>query len=304
MMIYCRKIVINKPDYLELKGPVLFAANHPNSFLDGIIMTTLMEEQLYSLARGDAFARKRVGNILRRMFLLPVYRNSEGKENLSHNYTTFGACQQVFAANGIVLIFSEGGSENEWHLRPLRKGTARLAISTWQKGIDLTIIPLGLNYNTFRVFGKNVHINFGEPLNKEAIVEQETSGRQLLAFNGQLESQLRQLVYEIKPGDTTKLKKLLYVPQSVQKRLLLAIPAVAGLILHLPLYFSIKAIASLFSNDHFDSLMVSLFMIEYPFYLLIVSSLCAYSFGWPAAIILLLAMPFCAWACVQLKKQI
>lgn len=303
-MVYCRKIVINKPEYLKLNGPVLFAANHPNSFLDGIIMTTLMEQQLYSLARGDAFSRKAVGNILRRLFLLPVYRTTEGKENLSHNYTTFEACQQVFAANGIVLIFSEGGSANEWHLRPLRKGTARLATSTWEKGIDVTVIPLGINYSAFRLFGKNVHINFGEPLQKQLIVEQDTPGKQLLAFNEQLETQLRQLVYEIEPGDQVKLKKLLYVPQPLLKRVILAIPAVAGAMLHLPLYLSVKVIARLFSNDHYDSLVVSLLMIEYPFYLLLTALLCGYLFGWLTAIIVVLAMPFTAWAYVQLKRQL
>jgi 1-acyl-sn-glycerol-3-phosphate acyltransferase len=304
MMIYCRKLVINKPEYLKLKGPVLFAANHPNSFLDGIIMTTLLEEQLYSLARGDAFSRKAVGNILRRMFLLPVYRTTEGKEKLSHNYTTFEACQQVFATNGIVLIFSEGGAANEWHLRPLRKGTARLATSTWEKGIDLTVIPLGLNYSAFRLFGKNVHINFGEPLNKQLIVDQESYGKQLLAFNEQLENQLRQLVYEVEPGNKAKLRKLFFVPQPLAKEVILAIPALAGAMLHLPLYMSVKAIASLFSNAHYDSLVVSLMMIEYPFYLLLVTLLCAYVFGWLPAIILLLALPFCAWSYVQLKRQI
>lgn len=303
-MVYCRKIVINKPEYLKLNGPVLFAANHPNSFLDGIIMTTLMEQQLYSLARGDAFSRKAVGNILRRLFLLPVYRTTEGKENLSHNYTTFEACQQVFAANGIVLIFSEGGSANEWHLRPLRKGTARLATSTWEKSIDLTVIPLGLNYSAFRRFGKNVHINFGEPLHKQLIEEQDTPGKRLLAFNEQLESQLRQLVYEIEPGDQAQLKKLLYVPQPLFKKVILAIPAVAGAMLHLPLYLSVKVIARLFSNDHYDSLVVSLLMIEYPFYLLVAALLCVYLFGWLTAVIVVLAMPFCAWAYVQLKRQI
>jgi hypothetical protein len=272
--------------------------------MDGIIMTTLMDEQLYSLARGDAFSRKAVGNILRRMFLLPVYRTNEGKENLSHNYTTFEACQQVFAANGLVLIFSEGGSANEWHLRPLRKGTARLATSTWEKGIDLTVIPLGLNYNAFRLFGKNVYINFGEPLNKQLIIEQETSGKQLLAFNEQLELQLQKLVYEVEPGDKVKLKTLFYVPQPLLKRIILAMPAVAGAILHLPLYLSVKAIASLFSNDHYDSLVVSLLMIEYPFYLLIIGLLCTNLFGWMTAIFLVCFMPFCAWAYVQLKKQI
>jgi 1-acyl-sn-glycerol-3-phosphate acyltransferase len=168
--IYCRRIIINKPEYLKAKGPLLFAANHPNSFLDGVILTTLLKDDLYSLARGDAFKSRKFRGILKWLRQLPVYRTSEGKENLHHNYSTFEACHGVFSKNGLVLIFSEGRCINEWHLRPLKKGTARLAITSWEKGIDLTVVPVGFNYNTFRNFGKNVFINFGEPLKKELIL--------------------------------------------------------------------------------------------------------------------------------------
>src|SRR4030095_14880306 len=87
---------------------------------------------------------------------------SEGAGNLEHNYTTFNSCIDIFKKNGIVLMFSEGGCVNEWHLRPLKKGTARLAISAWQQKIPLKVLPLGINYSSFRKFGKNVILNFGE----------------------------------------------------------------------------------------------------------------------------------------------
>ena len=120
--IYCTKIIINKPEVLLQKGPILLACNHPNSFLDGVILTTLFDAPVYSLARGDAFKNSRVNKLLRGIKLLPVYRTSEGVENLEHNYTTFASCRQAFDEKSIVLIFSEGRCENEWHLRPLRKG--------------------------------------------------------------------------------------------------------------------------------------------------------------------------------------
>ncbi|MBK8311302.1 MAG: hypothetical protein IPL04_10800 [Chitinophagaceae bacterium] len=55
--IFCRKIIINKPEILKIKGPVLLACNHPNSFLDSIIIDTLFKEDVWSLARGDAFKK-------------------------------------------------------------------------------------------------------------------------------------------------------------------------------------------------------------------------------------------------------
>ncbi|HEU0064078.1 MAG TPA: 1-acyl-sn-glycerol-3-phosphate acyltransferase, partial [Flavisolibacter sp.] len=112
--IYCRRIVINHPELLKETGPLLLASNHPNSFLDGIILTTLFDKPLYSLARGDVFKHKRIDQFLRRLQLLPIYRDKEGVKNLGHNYTTFDACQKTFEKNGMVLIFSEGLCENEW----------------------------------------------------------------------------------------------------------------------------------------------------------------------------------------------
>ena len=102
---------------------MLLACNHPNSFLDSIIIDTLFKEDVWSLARGDAF-KKPFLKILAALKILPVYRPSEGVENLSENYKTFDACIEILRRNGVITIFSEGKCINEWHLRPLKKGTA------------------------------------------------------------------------------------------------------------------------------------------------------------------------------------
>lgn len=303
--IYCRKIIINKPEYLKAKGPLLFAANHPNSFLDGVILTTLMQDDLYSLARGDAFKNKKVRAVLEWLRQLPVYRTSEGTENLQHNYATFEACHEVFKKNGMVLIFSEGQCINEWHLRPLKKGTARLAITAWEKGLDLTVIPVGFNYNPFKNFGKNVVINFGEPLQKNVILSKDAEGKRLLTFNAELRSQLESLVFEIDPADKQTLKEKLYVPQPLTKKILLAVPAVVGFVLHAPLYFAVKAVATkFFDNDHFDSVMACLQMLLYLFYLPLLCIAAAILFGWPYGLFMFFLAPICAWACVQVKSQL
>lgn len=141
---------------LQQQGPLLIAANHPNSFLDAIIISSLFKLPVYSLARGDAFASNFITKVLRSFNMLPVYRLSEGTENLEYNYATFNSCEKLFQKNKIVLIFSEGNCINEWHLRTLKKGTARLVLNAWQNNIPLKIIPLGINYSSFRFFGKNL----------------------------------------------------------------------------------------------------------------------------------------------------
>jgi 1-acyl-sn-glycerol-3-phosphate acyltransferase len=304
LKIYCRSVLINKPEYLKLEGPVLFAANHPNSFLDGVILTTLSHENIYSLARGDVFVRPFFKKLLYSLHLRPVYRTSEGPENLAHNYTTFAACHEVFKKNGIVIIFSEGGCVNEWHLRPLKKGTARLAISSWKQEIPLTVIPVGFNYSGFRNFGKNVHINFGKPIDQQAVLAQDSEGKQLLAFNAQLEEQLSALVYEIPIEDTNGIKEKLFFHVPVWQKLLLFPFAIAGFLIHAPLYLLVKAVTyHYFDNDHFDSVVVSILMLTYLIYYSLLLFICCCIFGVTAMLSSAFLLPFSAWAYVRIKPQ-
>lgn len=299
--IYCRKITINQPQNLQLKGPLLLAANHPNSFLDGVILTILFKNRIYSLARGDVFKKGRVNKILRWLNLLPVYRQSEGAENLSHNYTTFSACHEAFTQNEIVLIFSEGYCKNEWNLRPLKKGTARLAMSTWQKNIPLTVLPVGINYSNFYRFGKDIHINFGAPLDKDSILQQKTEGLQLSVFNEQLEQQLEQAVYKINDNKYQVWKEQFCKKPSLLKRIILALPALLGVLFHAPLYYGAKLFAQKFEVEHFDSVVLGLLFVIYPFYVLLLVITFYIVFGWFIAFFIPLLLPFGAWAYVQLK---
>jgi 1-acyl-sn-glycerol-3-phosphate acyltransferase len=303
---YCRHIAVNKKQLLKINGPVLLAVNHPNSFLDAIILCTLFNKPVYSLARGDAFKNKLAAKILYKLKILPVYRVSEGVENLEENYKTFDDCKRIFKQNGIVLIFSEGLCVNEWHLRPLKKGTARLAISSWGDGIDLKILPVGINYSSFKKFGKNINLFLGNIITKQDIDYKEAHGKAIKAFNDNLQSQLAAFVYEIQPQDKESLKNHFYAAQPFLKKAVLFIPAVAGGLIHAPLYYLFKYLNKKIVPDsgHFDSVMVGLLLLAYPL-LLLLSVLVIFSItaNW-YVFLLLLILPFCAWACMQLKPQL
>ena len=302
--IYCRRLTVNNKALFESKGPLLIAANHPNSFFDAIILATLFKRPIYSLARGDAFANNFYSKLLKSLNMFPIYRISEGAENLEHNYATFKQCEDLFVKNGIVLIFSEGRCINEWHLRPLKKGTARLAISAWQNGIPLKVLPTGLNYNSFYSFGKNIQLNFGKLITEKDIDTNEAFGKNVTDFNEKLRSQLSQLVVEIDKKDPATIKEKFTVPQSTIKKIFLFIPAIAGWLLHVPLYYPLKRFAwkNAAHNDHYDSVLVGLLFVLYPIYLLLTSLLAGWFIGWYAAL-MFIALPFCAWSYTQVKSQ-
>ena len=304
LYFYCRKIIINKKGLLQSEGPLLIAANHPSSFLDAIILATLFKQPIYSLARGDVFVNKFYKKILLSLNMLPVYRLSEGAENLEHNYTTFSSCIDIFKKNGIVLIFSEGGCTNEWHLRPLKKGTARLAMSAWQQDIPLKVLPLGINYSSFRIFGKNIILNLGERLTTKDFDSNLSDGKTVNDFNLKLEQQLKALVIEVDASEKEKIKKIFFVKQSSLKKILLVIPAIIGWLLHAPLYYAVSLPIKKRANDHYDSIVVGLLFILYPIYLIAIIALIYFITGNLLSLYLLLLIPFTAWSCLQLKRQI
>jgi 1-acyl-sn-glycerol-3-phosphate acyltransferase len=297
--LYCTKVVVNKKELLQIKGPVLFAANHPNSFLDGVILSTLLDEDLYSLTRGDVFNNKTAAKILLGLKLLPVYRTSEGKHNLPHNYATFEACKEIFKKDKVVLIFSEAGSVNEWHLRSLRKGTARLAFTSWQQGIDLKVIPLGFNYSSFKKFGKEVHINFGEEIRKESFAGEDSDGVQHNKFTQQLNCQLNTLVYEAKDEEDAKQ----YFSFGKNKlKIIFLIPGIIGWLLYAPLFYLCKLFTEItFKNsDHYDGVLTALLLLSFPVYIILLTLVGIKLFSLPAFIIPFL-LPLLAWCWLQIK---
>jgi len=304
-LIYCRYLKISGKEPLSLEGPLLICANHPNSLLDAIILSTLFKRPVHSLARGDVFKNKFLASILRSINMLPVYRISEGAENLEQNYETFDACKKIFEKGGIVLIFSEGRCINEWRLRPLKKGSARLTISSWQEGIDLRILPAGLNYNSFHSFGKNIHLNFGKIIMKKDIKLEDGFGKAIFSFNEKLSSELQKLVSEIETDDKVSIRNEFYVRQSLAKKLLLFLPSIVGYLFHYLLYYPVKRFAckKASHNDHYDSIVVALLFLSYPFYLLVWFMFLYILTGSLWSLIIFLLAPLCAWSFVQLKKQ-
>lgn len=306
MLIFCRRIIINKPSLLGAEGPVLIACNHPNSFLDSVILDALFKKPVWSLARGDAFRNPLASRILSALKILPVYRTSEGVENLSENYKTFKACIAIFRKNGIVHIFSEGKCVNEWHLRPLKKGTARLATRAWEENIPLNVLPVGINYSSFHRFGKNIILNFGDYITPERIRMDSPDGVKHQSFNTILQQEMEKLVFEIPKEDIDMQSRWLELPPSPVKRILLVIPALVGWIFHAPLYLSLKWFTRKKAgrSDHFDSILTALLVISYPAYLAIITALIWIISGNWQAVFLLLILPFSAWAYTQLKTQL
>lgn len=259
--IFCRSIVVKNKQLLQQRGPLLITANHPNSFLDAIIIGSLFKQPVHFLARGDAFNKPWHSKLLQLLQMIPIYRLSEGKENLHLNDLSFASSKKVLQKNGIVLIFIEGICKHTHQLQPFKKGAARIAFSCWKEGIALQIMPLTIQYSSLQKFGKEVTVTALQLLNMQDVsLTIHDEAKNYVYFNQIIFTQLS------RPLNQT-------IVHSKKRLLVYWLPAVIGKILHAPLYYSIKkfVLKKTRGTVFYDSVLFGMLLLLYPLYLIFVS---------------------------------
>jgi glycerol-3-phosphate O-acyltransferase/dihydroxyacetone phosphate acyltransferase len=198
--IYYRKVDVTGVENIPASGPVILACNHPNSFLDALLVGVYTKRRIYFLARSDVFNTPFKRWLLEQASVLPVYRLQEGMENLDKNKETFSKCFEILDQNALILIFSEGLCIQELRLRQLKKGTARIALEYVKEGKHVYITPVGLNYLYPCTAREEVIINIGKPFDAAGFSDSyaANAGKAINEFNKELESKLRQSVIDIK----------------------------------------------------------------------------------------------------------
>ncbi len=190
--------MVNYVQKIPETGPVLLVANHPSSFMDALLIAVFSKRPMHFLARGDAFNNRILAATFRSFNMLPVYRISEGKENLDKNFETFDAVHEALTKNEMVLIFGEGISENNWDLRKQKKGAARIIIRAWKSDTPAkhtTIVPVGLTYEHYKGAGKSIVLNYGKALHQNDFNTQTNAADFVQLFNNRMVQELQQLAY-------------------------------------------------------------------------------------------------------------
>lgn len=283
LQFYCKRIEFH---YKENQAPCILACAHPNSFLDAMIMGALLPRKIHFLARGDAFRKPAVARLLNAMHMIPIFRISEGKENLVKNEETFHRSIEILRNNGCILIFPEGICVNEYNVRPLRKGTFRMAFNAWKnEGLSsLHIQPVSIVYDSFSAVPKSIHVHFGE------IMEESHHNK---TFNDILHQRLED-------GMQAGLKDL--APKK-RNRWLLAAPAAIGWFTQRWFYVLWRNFARKKTKGtvFYDSVLFACMFLTYPLLLLAVTIVGVMLFGaW--AWLLLAALPFTAWCYKEYKS--
>lgn len=274
---------------------MLLVANHPNSFLDAIIIGARFPRPVHFLARGDAFHRPWHNILLRLLNMIPVYRLSEGKENLHLNEQAFRRSTEILASGGIVLIFIEGICVNRHELQPFKKGAARI---TWNNRNlpQFSVLPVGIGYDSLVSFGKEILIQVGDPLTPDQLFPFSDEARNLQQFNKRL---LEELLPRIEiPAATQGI--------AVLQTALSYFAAVPGWLIHAPLYYPLKyqIRKKTTGTVFYDSVLFGSLLLLYPVYLLLLCFLSLQLGASPSSVwLFFLLAPFAAYITVQSSRN-
>lgn len=163
--VYFKRILVKGRKNIP-EGPVIFAANHQNAFLDALLIVCFNRHTTHFLSRADIFKKPFTRWLLSTLNMFPIYRIRDGWKSLASNKTTFDYCHALFLRNEAVVIFPEGNHGERRNLRPLSKGFTRVASESLQRqpGMKIHIVPVGLNYSDHQAFRSSVCVLFGTPI--------------------------------------------------------------------------------------------------------------------------------------------
>ncbi|MCB0760798.1 MAG: 1-acyl-sn-glycerol-3-phosphate acyltransferase [Flavobacteriales bacterium] len=176
MRVFYRRIkCVGKERIPNSDKLTILVANHQNGMMDPFICCAFAPRQLHWLTRADIFRSTVARKLLMHLNMLPVYRERDKVDDLhDRNAKVFSICYERMAQGSIICMFPEGNHNHVKHLRPLKKGIARVAFGAWEstgKSREVQVIPTGLEYSAFNKFRSNLLLNFGEPISLTPFIE-------------------------------------------------------------------------------------------------------------------------------------
>lgn len=214
---FFRNIAVIGRKNLQIDGPIIFVSNHPNGFLDPLILLTAQRPKLFFIAGAEWFGKGLKNYIFSKQFnMIPVVRPWLKTGEKVSNDEMFDACYQALAAGKRIVIYPEGTSVTVSRIRELKTGAIRIKeggdaylsriASSYS---EVKIIPVGMNYYNPRTFQSDVILNVGEPIDFSDITEQDPTERVRL-MTERTREKMSELVFHFEEEDFTELARQLY----------------------------------------------------------------------------------------------
>ncbi len=168
LFFFFKKIVVTGKKHIPANGPLIIVANHPNTFMDPLLIAAITDQRIGFVANASIFLNQFITKIFTYFHVIPIFRKKDVEPGEKpDNRQAFSKCHEYLNQNGTLLIFPEGTSYYELKLREIKTGTARIALSFEElKGFqnNLKIVPIALDYSDSIQFRSVVAITVRPPI--------------------------------------------------------------------------------------------------------------------------------------------
>ena len=201
-----KRITITGIENIPQDKPVIFAPNHQNALMDAMAVLLTTKHQPTWLARADIFKNKFVSRILYFLKMSPVYRIRDGKESLGKNDEVFDLSIRVLKNNKSLALFPEAQHSFKRQSLPHKKAVPRIAFMAEERedfNLDIHIIPVGLFYDHYYRFNRELIVHYGEPIRVKDFEAQyrENPGAATIALRKEIYNRLVPQTIHIKSRD-------------------------------------------------------------------------------------------------------
>ena len=189
---------VDREGAVPAEGPVLILPNHPNALLDPAVIWATAGRDVRFLAKSTLFDGA-LAPILRMARAIPVYRRFDQGVDPSRNTETFAAVDTALADGGAVCLFPEGVSHSTGRLVALRTGAARMALTAERRGIAVSLVAVGLNFDRKTAFRSRATVLYGRPFSLGRFAADQDDQAAVRLATDAIAGEMRRLLVEADP---------------------------------------------------------------------------------------------------------
>jgi glycerol-3-phosphate O-acyltransferase / dihydroxyacetone phosphate acyltransferase len=90
LRVFYTNVEVKTKAPIPAKGPLIVVANHPNTFMDPIVIASILPQQVYFLTNGSVFKNPVIGWLLGKMNMIPIYRKQDIEGQTPDNRASTG----------------------------------------------------------------------------------------------------------------------------------------------------------------------------------------------------------------------
>lgn len=210
--IFFQKIELRHKENVPEAWPVVFAANHPNSTMDALVLSAVAGRMVHYIAHAGLFANRLKGRLLSRCGVIPVLYRTPKANKVERNVEAFQSCYEVLEEGGAIGIFPEGISDMARQVKKIKTGAARIVLEAERRnsyGLGVKVIPVGIYFFSRSRFRSRVLINFGRVIDLQPYFElnDKDNFEAVRALTDQIQESLEHLTVNVRHAELDQLVK-------------------------------------------------------------------------------------------------